>query len=69
MIDSGTILYVLLGGMLWLFWRNMHGLSFDQRLTRDTDLHYQVHRVFAKHPHGGTWREFQQWIREEQGES
>lgn len=64
MIESGVILYVLLVVILSLFWREMRGRMFEDFLEQNAREHHLVQAVIAKHPHGGTWQEYQRWIRE-----
>ncbi len=64
-VASGYLLYVLVAALLVLFWRHVRGLSFDALLTRAVKRHHHVHRVLAKHPQGGAWREYQDWMRAE----
>lgn len=65
MADLGPILYLLLALLLWLFRRETRGQSFDELLRRSQDEHHRVHRLLARHPHGGTWAEHKAWIAEE----
>ncbi|MCZ6634845.1 MAG: hypothetical protein O7G87_15695 [bacterium] len=64
-IHFGTILYLLLLALVLLFWQKMRGLSFDDILGKIDHEHHHVHRVIAKHLLGGTWKEHQQWMEEE----
>jgi hypothetical protein len=64
-VTSGYLLYLLVAALLVLFWRHVRGRSFDGLLARAATVHHHVHRVLAKHPHGGTWREYQDWMRAE----
>jgi hypothetical protein len=64
MIESGWILYVALLALLYLFWRNVRGLSFDDLLERSAREHHTVLKVIKKHPRGGSWSEHKQWMRE-----
>ena len=62
---SGYLLYLVVAALLVLFWRHVRGLSFDALLARATREHRHVHRVLARHPEGGAWREYQDWMRAE----
>ncbi len=64
-LASGYLLYLLAAALLVLFWRHVRGLSFEALLDRATQEHHHVHRVLAKHPQGGAWREHQDWMRAE----
>ncbi len=64
-VTSGYLLYLVVVALLVLFWRHLRGLSFDALLTRAAKQHHHVHRVLAKHQEGGTWREYQDWMRAE----
>ena len=64
-MDFGWILFVLLAALLVLFWKRRGGSSLDGLLERDAAFHHQVHRVLKKHPAGGTWQQYQAWMREE----
>jgi len=64
-VTSGYLLYLVVAALLVLFWRHVRGLSFDALLVRATEEHHNVHRVLAKHPHGGTWRAYRDWMRAE----
>ena len=68
MIYIGVILYVLLFLLLLLFWLKARGMSLDDLLVRGGHEHHHVHRVIAKHPLGGTWKEHSRWMAEEEGE-
>ncbi len=63
-MESGFLLYVLVAALLVLFRRQRRGRSFDDRLARAAGDHHRVHRVLAKHPQGGCWKEIQAWMRE-----
>ncbi len=64
MIESGWILYLLLAALLHLFWRNVRGLSFEDLLARSAREHHRVQKVISRHPRGGSWGEYKQWVRE-----
>ncbi len=64
-VSSGYLPYLLVAALLVLFWRHVRGLSFDALLARAAREHHHVHRVLAKHPQGGTWRAYQDWMRTE----
>ena len=65
MTESGFIIYILLCILAPLFWAKMHGCSLQQLLDRSAREHHHVLKVLARHPRGGTWREFQRWMAEE----
>jgi len=65
MDGSVWILLVLLlamaaqmGGRLW-------GKSFDELFADQDRAHHHVHAVLARHPQGGTWRDFRRWSEED----
>jgi len=64
-VASGYLLYLVVAALLVLFWRHLRGLSFDALLARGAKQHHHVHRVLANRPEGGTWREYQDWMRAE----
>ncbi len=64
-VSSGYLLYLVVAALLVLFWRHVRGASFDALLVRAAREHHHVHRVLAKHPEGGAWREYQDWMRTE----
>ncbi len=64
-VNSGYLLYLVVAALLVLFWRHVRGVSFDALLARAAREHLHVHRVLAKHPEGGAWREYQDWMRTE----
>jgi ABC-type Mn2+/Zn2+ transport system permease subunit len=64
-VTSGYLLYLVVAALLVLFWRHLRGLSFDALLARATEEHHHVHRVLAKHPHGGTWQAYRDWMQAE----
>ena len=64
-MTSGYLLYLVVAGLLVLFWRHLRGVSFDGLLARAATEHHHVHRVLAKHPEGGTWREYRDWLKAE----
>ncbi len=63
-MESGFLLYVMAAALLALFQRQRHGQSFDDLLARAARDHHHVHRVLAKHPQSGCWKEYQAWLRE-----
>ena len=63
-MESGFLLYVLVAALVVLFQGQVRGQSFDDLLARAARNHHQVHRVLAKHPQGGSWKEYQAWVRE-----
>ena len=63
-MESGFLLYVLVAALLVLFRHHSRGQSFDDLLARAARDHHHVHRVLAKHPQGGGWKEYQAWMRE-----
>ncbi len=63
-MESGFLLYFLAAALLALFRRHSRGQSFDGLLARAARDHHHVHRVLAKHPKGGCWKENQAWMRE-----
>lgn len=65
MAASGVLLYLLIAGLLVMFWRRVRGMSFDELLERSRREHHHVRRVLAKHPRGGSWKEHKAWMREE----
>ncbi len=65
MTSGGYLLYLVLAALLVLFWRHVRGLSFDALLARAAREHDRVHRVLAKHPEGGSWGEYLDWMRAE----
>jgi hypothetical protein len=60
---SGYLLYLLVAALLVLFWRHVRGLSFDALPGRAAREHHRVHRVLAKHPERGAWRDYQDWMK------
>jgi hypothetical protein len=60
-------LYVVLAALLFLHWRAAAGRNLDQLFEADNHLHHQVHRVIAKHPAGGNWREHKAWMADDTG--
>jgi hypothetical protein len=70
MIYSGLILHLLLAAIVLQFWRNSRGMSVDELLERSAREHHVVKEVHARHPLGGTWKEYRKWVAEvEQHES
>ena len=61
----GLLIYVLLVWFLIMFWRKVHGLSFEDMLRRSAAEHTFVLSVTSRHPRGGTWGEHNRWMREE----
>jgi hypothetical protein len=66
MFESGWILYVLLAALLYLFWVKARAMSFDDLLDQSAREHHEVMRVIARYPHGGTWRQHKQWMKQEE---
>lgn len=65
MLDTGLILYVLLIAILLLFLRAAGRPSLEKMLDHNVQAHERVHRMLAKHPGGGTWKEVKRWLAEE----
>jgi len=64
MSDLGPILYVLLFAILLVFWWRTRRQSLGDLLERATRDHHHVHDVLAKHPRGGTWKDYKRWMQE-----
>ena len=62
MAELGWLLYLLLAALLFYFWMNIRGMSFDDMIDRQHDVHVAVHEVLHKHPKGGTYGEFNRWM-------
>ena len=65
MAAFGWIVYALLLALLLLFWRKARRRSLDALLEQGVEEHHHVHRVLAKHPEGGTWKDHQRRMSEE----
>ena len=65
MLGFGIVLYAILAVLVLMFLRRTRGRTFDDVLARSEAEHHQVHGVHSRHPLGGTWKQFQQWMREE----
>ena len=63
-MESGFLLYALAAALLVLFRGQVRGQSFDDLLARAARDHHHVHRVLATHPHGGSWKAYQAWMRD-----
>jgi len=63
--ESGSLLYVVFAILIYVFWRLVRRRRFEQILQSSERNHHHVARVLKKHPHGGTWLEFQAWMKEE----
>lgn len=66
MTYSGAILYLLLVAILILFWYKSRGKSLRQLLEQDIQTHHLIQKIIAAHPHGGTWRQYRQWMAAEE---
>lgn len=62
MIESVWILHGLLAAILIYFWWQVRAASMDALLARATREHHRVHAVLARHPRGGTWRQYRRWL-------
>jgi hypothetical protein len=56
----------LLIAILILFWRKSRGRSLRDLLEQDAHTHHIIQKVMAKHPEGGTWQQYRQWIAAEE---
>ena len=63
MTTLAPILIPLLLAILYYFWRQVAGLSMDGLFARSAEEHDHVLKVLAKHPDGGSWQEFERWMR------
>jgi hypothetical protein len=61
MADFGWLLYVVLGALLFYFWRRVRGASFDELLERQHEEHVAVHKVLHDHPKGGDYADYKRW--------
>lgn len=57
----GVTLYVLAVAIAVWFALRVRGRSFGEILDSRSAEHHRVMEVFAKHPHGGTYREYRHW--------
>lgn len=64
MNNYGWFLYLLGSLFILLFWYRSRGLTFEELLARSEHEHECVKKIFAKHPHGGSWGEFKEWQKE-----
>jgi hypothetical protein len=69
MEHAGAILYLLLAAIFLLFWRKSRGKSLPDLLKQEAQTHHITQKVMAKHPYGGTWRQFRQWSADEEQQS
>lgn len=65
MAELGSLLYVALAILVYMFWRRVKGQSFNQILEAGNRSHHHVVRILKKHPRGGTWRDFQAWMKQD----
>ena len=63
MLESGWLLYLLLGALLYYFWSKVRGASLDELIEHQHETHIRVHKVLHKHPKGGTFEEYKRWMR------
>ena len=68
-MNSGYIIYVLLLVLLYLFRQRKGARTFDNLLDQSVREHHFVQHVHQRHPQGGTWREFEAWMKEEEMKS
>ena len=61
MDDMAWLLYVVAAAIVFVFWREVRGMSFDALLQRSAREHELVGRVFTRHPLGGSWSEYKSW--------
>ena len=66
MFAFGIVLYAILALLVAMFLRRARGRSFDDVLARSEAEHHQVHGVHSRYPLGGTWKQFRQWMKEEE---
>ena len=64
MTTLAPILIPLLLAILYYFWRQVVGLSMEGLFKRSASEHHRVHKMLAKHPDGGSWQDYQRWMRE-----
>ena len=63
----GEFIYLmLLLALLVMFWRAKAGRGLDQLIADGEHEHHHVHRVIGRHPEGGTWRQHNAWMTEEE---
>jgi len=65
MNGSVWIVVLLLVAMAVYMGRRLWGKSFDELFADQEREHHHVHRVLARHPHGGNWTDFRRWMDEE----
>ncbi len=62
----GPALYLMLLALVVMFWRKKASRNLDELISDGESEHHHVHRVIGKHPEGGTWRQHNGWMAEEQ---
>lgn len=64
MLNTGWFLYIPGALFVLLFWSRSRGLTFEELLKRSVHEHECMQRIFARHPHGGSWGKFKEWQKE-----
>ena len=61
----GPVLYLLLLVFAAMIWKETRGRSLDDMLARIERHHRHLRKVLDRHPNGGSWKRFSQWMEEE----
>lgn len=61
-METGWILYLLLAGLMFIFWRKGGGRKMQELLEDSAHHHHRILDVIARHPEGGSWKQHRQWM-------
>ncbi len=69
MLIYGYIIYLLLLAILWVFFTRVRGKTLEQLFDQSAVEHHQIIELHRKHPAGGDWQEFNNWLAVEKSDS
>ena len=61
-METGWILYFLFAGLMIAFWRKAGGRKMEALFEESYLHHTRVLGVISKHPRGGPWQQYRQWM-------
>ncbi len=58
----GKGLYLIFFALVFWFVHQAQGRGLNRLVEDNHRAHKRVHRTLKKHPEGGTWRQYKQWM-------
>ncbi len=58
---AAYLLYPIMIVILLWMWSRVRGMKLEDIVEKSADEHHQVNDIFAEHPRGGDWLQFESW--------